>query len=158
MSAIAVVGSVAFDTIETPSGRATEVLGGSATHFAVAARYFAPVHLIAVVGDDFPATEREYLAGRGIDLAGLEVRPGKTFRWGGRYHEDLNLRDTLSLELNVFADFRPTVAAAVRRTPYVFLANIDPALQQDLRCHLRAAAGSAPGARGPRSGAPQRSR
>jgi len=130
VSAVAVVGSVAFDDIETPAGRATHVLGGSATHFAVAASYFCPVHLIAVVGDDFPADEREYLASRGIDLSGLEVRPGRTFRWSGRYHEDLNVRDTLALELNVFADFRPDVAAAVRRAPYVFLANIDPALQQ----------------------------
>ncbi|HSV05603.1 MAG TPA: PfkB family carbohydrate kinase [Candidatus Binatus sp.] len=132
MSEIAVVGSVAFDTIETPTGRATDVLGGSATHFAVAARYFAPVHLIAVVGDDFPGAERDYLAGRGIDLAGLEVRPGKTFRWAGRYHEDLNVRDTVALELNVFADFRPRVAPAVRSAAYVFLANIDPRLQADV--------------------------
>ena len=132
MSEIAVVGSVAFDTIETPTGRATDVLGGSATHFAVAARYFAPVHLIAVVGDDFPETERDYLAGRGIDLAGLEVRRGKTFRWAGRYHEDLNVRDTVALELNVFADFRPRVAPAVRSAAYVFLANIDPRLQADV--------------------------
>jgi sugar/nucleoside kinase (ribokinase family) len=132
VSEIAVVGSVAFDTIETPTGRATDVLGGSATHFAVAARYFAPVHLIAVVGDDFPGAERDYLAGRGIDLAGLEVRPGKTFRWAGRYHEDLNVRDTVALELNVFADFRPRVAPAVRSAAYVFLANIDPRLQADV--------------------------
>ena len=130
MSTVAVVGSVAFDDIETPAGRATNVLGGSATHFAVAASYFAPVHLIAVVGEDFPAVEREYLASRGIDLSGLEVRRGRTFRWSGRYHEDLNVRDTLALELNVFADFQPVVDAAVRRAPYVFLANIDPTLQR----------------------------
>jgi len=112
VSAIAVVGSVAFDTIETPSGRATEILGGSATHFAVAARYFAPVHLIAVVGDDFPATEREYL----------------------------NVRDTIALELNVFADFRPRVTPAVRKAPYVFLANIDPRLQADVLAQFEAPA------------------
>jgi sugar/nucleoside kinase (ribokinase family) len=127
---IAVVGSVAFDTIETPIARAEEVLGGSATHFAVAASYFAPVQLLAVVGEDFPDAEREYLAGRGIDLSGLEVREGRTFRWTGRYHEDLNVRDTLSLELNVFADFRPTVSPAIRTAPIVFLANIDPRLQE----------------------------
>jgi sugar/nucleoside kinase (ribokinase family) len=131
-SAIAVVGSVAFDTIETPVGRAEEVLGGSATHFAVAASYFAPVNLVAVVGEDFPEAEREYLASRGIDLSGLEVRPGRTFRWTGRYHEDMNLRDTLSLELNVFADFRPTLSEKVRRSPIVFLANIDPTLQDSV--------------------------
>ena len=131
-AAIAVVGSVAFDTIETPVGRAEEVLGGSATHFAVAASYFAPVNLVAVVGEDFPEAEREYLASRGIDLSGLEVRPGRTFRWTGRYHEDMNLRDTLSLELNVFADFRPTLSEKVRRSPIVFLANIDPTLQDSV--------------------------
>lgn len=128
--AIAVVGSVAFDTIETPTGRAEEVLGGSATHFAVAASYFAPVRLVAVVGEDFPRDARDYLASRGIDLSGLEVGSGRSFRWTGRYHEDLNVRDTLKLELNVFADFKPRLAEAVRRTPYVFLANIDPTLQE----------------------------
>jgi sugar/nucleoside kinase (ribokinase family) len=128
-SPIAVVGSVAFDTIETPGGRADEVLGGSATHFAVAASYFAPVQLVAVVGDDFPAAERDFLAGRGIDLSGLEVRRGRTFRWTGRYHEDMNVRDTLALELNVFADFQPKLGATQRTTPIVFLANIQPTLQ-----------------------------
>jgi sugar/nucleoside kinase (ribokinase family) len=132
VSKVAVVGSVAFDDIETPAGSAKNVLGGSATHFAVAASFFAPVHLIGVVGEDFPAEDRDYLAGRGIDLGGLEVAKGRTFRWSGRYHEDLNVRDTLSLELNVFADFQPAVAAAVRDVPYVFLANIDPRLQADV--------------------------
>jgi len=129
VSGIAVIGSVAFDDIETPGGRADDVLGGSATHFAVAASFFAPVHLIAVVGDDFPKAERDYLASRGIDLSGLESRPGKTFRWTGRYHEDLNVRDTLRLDLNVFAEFQPRVSAATRRLPYVYLGNIAPALQ-----------------------------
>jgi sugar/nucleoside kinase (ribokinase family) len=129
VSGISVVGSVAFDTIETPAGRAEHELGGSATHFAVAASYFAPVHLVAVVGEDFPAAEREFLASRGIDLTGLEIRPGRTFRWTGRYHEDMNVRDTLALELNVFADFQPRLGPAQRRTPIVFLANIQPALQ-----------------------------
>lgn len=128
--AIAVVGSVAFDTIETPAGRAEEELGGSATHFAVAASFFTTVHLVAPVGDDFPASARAYLAGRGIDLGGLERRPGRTFRWHGRYHEDVNRRDTLHLDLGVFAEFRPTVSAAVRRAPIVFLGNIDPRLQE----------------------------
>jgi sugar/nucleoside kinase (ribokinase family) len=130
VSGIAVVGSVAFDTIETPAGRADRVLGGSATHFAVAASFFAPVHLVGVVGDDFPAEDRAYLAERGIDLSGLEVRPGRTFFWHGRYHEDVNVRDTLVLELNVFADFRPRIADGIRRAPYVFLGTIDPSLQQ----------------------------
>jgi sugar/nucleoside kinase (ribokinase family) len=128
-AAVAVVGSVAFDTIETPMGIAEEVLGGSATHFAVAASYFAPVRLVAVVGEDFPEAERDYLASRDIDLSGLEVRPGRTFRWSGRYHEDMNVRDTVALELNVFADFHPTLSSQTRGAPLVFLANIDPLLQ-----------------------------
>jgi len=127
--AIAVIGSVAFDTLETPHGRADDELGGSALHFAVAASFFAPVRLLAPVGADFPEEARGYLAGRGIDLSGLETRPGTTFRWHGRYHQDMNRRDTLHLDLGVFAGFLPTVTAAVRSTPYVFLGNIDPTLQ-----------------------------
>lgn len=127
--AIAVIGSVAFDTLETPAGRADDELGGSALHFAVAASLFTKVHLVAPVGRDFPRAARDYLADRGIDLSGLEERDGTTFRWHGRYHEDVNLRDTLALDLGVFADFRPTVSAAIRRAPFVFLGNIDPRLQ-----------------------------
>ena len=128
--AIAVVGSVAFDTIETPTARADDVLGGSATHFAMSASYFAPVHLVGVVGDDFPADARALLASRNIDLAGLEVRAGRTFRWTGRYHEDMNVRDTLDLQLNVFADFQPRLSPAIKQAPFVFLGNIDPRLQE----------------------------
>jgi sugar/nucleoside kinase (ribokinase family) len=127
---IAVIGSVAFDTLETPSGRADHELGGSATHFAVAASFFAPVRLVAPVGDDFPPAARDYLVGRGIDCSGLERRAGRTFRWHGRYHEDMNKRDTLHLDLGVFAGFAPDVAADTRRAPYVFLGNIDPTLQR----------------------------
>jgi sugar/nucleoside kinase (ribokinase family) len=127
---ILVVGSVAFDTIETPhSGRADEVLGGSAAYFAVAASYFAPVKLVAVVGEDFPSHERDFLASRNIDLTGLTVAKGKTFRWTGRYHEDLNIRDTLDLQLNVFSDFSPVLPDGYRDSPFVFLANINPSLQ-----------------------------
>ena len=126
---ILVVGSVAFDTIETPYGRAEEVLGGSAAYFAVAASYFARVNLVAVVGADFPAHERAFLASRDIDLEGLEVRKGRTFRWSGRYHEDMNVRDTLDLQLNVFSDFSPVLPARYRNAPFVFLANINPGLQ-----------------------------
>jgi sugar/nucleoside kinase (ribokinase family) len=129
VSAITVVGSVAFDTIETPAGRAERVLGGSATHFAVAASYFAPVHLIGVVGDDFPAEERAYLASRSIDLANLDHKAGRTIFWHGRYHEDVNVRDTLTFDPGVFTGFEPRLSAAARRAPYVFLANIDPTLQ-----------------------------
>jgi sugar/nucleoside kinase (ribokinase family) len=127
---ILVVGSVAFDTIETPhSGRADEVLGGSAAYFAVAASYFAPVKLVAVVGEDFPSHERDFLASRNIDLTGLTIAKGKTFRWTGRYHEDLNIRDTLDLQLNVFSDFSPVLPDGYRDSPFVFLANINPSLQ-----------------------------
>jgi sugar/nucleoside kinase (ribokinase family) len=126
---ILVVGSVALDTVETPSGRADEVLGGSAAYFAVAASYFAPVKVVAVIGDDFPAHERAVLSSPNIDLEGLEVRKGRTFRWTGRYHEDMNIRDTLDLQLNVFADFAPVLPARYRDAPFVFLGNINPGLQ-----------------------------
>jgi sugar/nucleoside kinase (ribokinase family) len=126
---ILVIGSVAFDTIETPTSRVEEVLGGSAAYFAVAASYFAPVKLVAVVGDDFPAHERAFLASRNIDLEGLEVKKGRTFRWTGRYHEDMNIRDTLDLQLNVFSDFLPVLPTSYQDAPFVFLANINPGLQ-----------------------------
>jgi sugar/nucleoside kinase (ribokinase family) len=125
-----VIGSVAFDTLETPAGRADDELGGSATHFAVAASFFAPVRLVAPVGDDFPESIVRDLTARGVDCTGLERKPGRTFRWHGRYHEDMNRRDTLDLDLGVFAGFQPHVAAAVRNAPYVFLGNIDPGLQR----------------------------
>jgi sugar/nucleoside kinase (ribokinase family) len=128
--AIAVIGSVAFDTLETPQGRADDELGGSALHFAVAASFFGPVHLVAPVGGDFPGEARAYLEQRGVDLSGLETCVGTTFRWHGRYHEDMNRRDTLHLDLGVFAGFVPTLSAPVRAARYVFLGNIDPALQQ----------------------------
>jgi sugar/nucleoside kinase (ribokinase family) len=125
-----VIGSVAFDTLETPAGRADDELGGSATHFAVAASFFAPVRLVAPVGDDFPESIVRDLTARAIDCTGLERKPGRTFRWHGRYHEDMNRRDTLDLDLGVFAGFQPHVATAVRNAPYVFLGNIDPGLQR----------------------------
>lgn len=127
--AIAVVGSVAFDTLETPAGRADDELGGSAVHFAVAASFFAPVHLVAPIGDDFPESALRYLGSRGIDVQGLERRAGRTFRWHGRYHEDVNKRDTLHLDLGVFADFQPRISVAIQQAPFVFLGNIDPTLQ-----------------------------
>jgi sugar/nucleoside kinase (ribokinase family) len=126
---IVVVGSVFFDSIETPHGKVDRALGGAATYFSVAASYFAPVKMVATVGDDFPADERRFLESRGIDLSGLEVRPGRTGFWSGRYHEDMNQRDTLDLQLNVFADFRPRLPESYRDAQYVFLANIDPKLQ-----------------------------
>jgi len=127
---IVVVGSVAYDSLETPSGNAPDVLGGSATYFSVAARFFAPVSIVAVVGSDFKPESRQLLVDRSIDLRGLEQRPGKTFRWHGRYHEDMNHRDTLSLAMNVFETFSPVLLPDQRRCDYLFLGNIAPELQE----------------------------
>lgn len=126
---ILVVGSVAFDSVETPFGKADDVLGGSATYFSTSATYFSTVKLVAVVGDDFPKEHCEMLQERGVDLEGLQQVPGKTFRWKGRYEYDLNQAHTLDTQLNVFSDFDPEIPEAYRKAPYVFLANIDPELQ-----------------------------
>ncbi len=131
-SPILVVGSVALDDIQTPGGAVREAFGGSASYFALAARHFAPVRVVAVVGEDFPGAHRALLEKRGIDTLGLEVAPGKTFRWGGRYAEDLNERTTLFTHLNVFESFHPRIPETHRRTPYVFLGNIHPALQTEV--------------------------
>lgn len=127
--AILVVGSVAFDTVTTPAGRGVEILGGSATHFSVAASFFEPVRLVAVVGEDFRAEHRKPLEERGVDLSGLQVAPGRTFRWEGEYGDDLNSARTIDTQLNVFAGFDPVLPDAWRATPVLFLANIDPDLQ-----------------------------
>jgi sugar/nucleoside kinase (ribokinase family) len=120
-----VVGSVALDTLETPFGRRADVLGGSASYFASCASYFLPTRVVAVVGEDFPSEHVEFLGSRGIDLAGLVRRPGKTFRWSGRYEFDLNTAHTLETQLNVFADFKPDLPEHFRDSAYVFLGNID---------------------------------
>jgi sugar/nucleoside kinase (ribokinase family) len=127
---IVVVGSVAYDDVETTRGNVTDALGGSASFFAVAARFFTPVSVVAVVGSDFKAEDRQRLVDRGIDLRALEQREGKTFHWHGRYHEDMNVRDTISLELNVFEGFAPNLLPDQRRCDYLFLANIAPELQE----------------------------
>jgi sugar/nucleoside kinase (ribokinase family) len=126
---ILVVGSVFFDSIETPHGKIDRALGGAATYFSVAASFFTGVQMVAAVGEDFPQAEVDFLRRRGIDLSGLQVRAGRTGFWAGRYHEDMNQRDTLDLQLNVFADFQPQLPASHRAAQYVFLANIDPKLQ-----------------------------
>ncbi len=127
---ILVVGSVAFDTVETPFGKVTEALGGSATYFSTSASYFAPVKLVAVVGSDFPQEHITVLKGRGIDVSGLQtVAGGKTFRWKGKYEYDLNQAQTLDTQLNVFSNFDPQLNDGHKDSPYVFLANIDPDLQ-----------------------------
>lgn len=135
---LVVVGSVALDTVETPKGRADDVLGGAALYFSLAASFFTAVRMVGVVGADFPRATLDELRQRGIDLAGVEEAPGSTFRWTGRYHEDVNVRDTLHLDLGVFADFRPRLPEAYRDSQYVFLANIDPVLQASVLDQLRA--------------------
>jgi len=127
---ILVVGSVAYDTVETPIGRAERVLGGSASFFSVAASFFAPVNLVGVVGNDFGDAQLAAFRGRPIDLTGLERMPGKTFHWQGRYSQDLNSRDTICTELNVFEFFEPKIPEGYRRSELVFLGNIDPGLQR----------------------------
>ncbi len=129
---ILVVGSVAIDDIETPFGKADNVLGGSAVYIAVASSYFvSPVRLVGVVGGDYPKGAIEFLNNRGIDLEGLEViQDGKTFHWSGKYHYDLNNRDTLSLKLNVFEKFDPKIPESYKKTKYICLGNIDPVLQR----------------------------
>jgi sugar/nucleoside kinase (ribokinase family) len=125
-----VVGTVAFDSIETPVGMVDHVLGGSATFFSYAASFFTTPRLVAVVGEDFPAEFRQLLAGRKIDTAGLQTEPGgKTFYWKGRYHQDMNTRDTLELHLNVLETFDPVVPEGFRDSTHVFLANSGPATQ-----------------------------
>lgn len=130
--AIVVVGSLGLDTIETPAGRVEEVLGGSAAYFSLAARHFLPVSLVAVVGTDFPDAARQALVHPELDLSGLEVLDGRTFRWEGVYSEDMNTRETLRTELNVFERFRPKLHEGIRSLQNVFLANIDPVLQREV--------------------------
>jgi sugar/nucleoside kinase (ribokinase family) len=127
---ILVVGSVAYDTVETPFGRAERVLGGSASFFSVAASFFSPVNLVGVVGSDFGEEQLAAFGGRPIDLEGLERAPGDTFHWQGRYSYDLNARDTLRTDLNVFEFFEPRIPERYRRSSHVFLGNIDPVLQR----------------------------
>jgi sugar/nucleoside kinase (ribokinase family) len=124
-----VVGSLAFDAIETPYGKVDHTLGGAASYFALAASYFAPVRIVAIVGDDFTAKDEAVFRGRHIDLAGVEHVPGKTFFWAGRYSQNMNERTTLATELNVFADFEPTLPAAYCDSSFICLGNIDPSLQ-----------------------------
>ncbi len=127
-----VVGSVAFDAIETPFGRVERTVGGAATYFSLAASFFTRVNLVGVVGDDFTVKHEEVFRGRSVDLAGLERAQGKTFFWSGKYHENLNDRTTLATDLNVFAEFRPKLPESFRKSDYIFLANIDPTLQRSV--------------------------
>lgn len=127
-----VVGSVAFDALESPYGKVDRAVGGAATYFAVAASFFTQVNLVGVVGDDFSAKDAQIFRGRRIDTEGLERASGKTFFWAGRYSKDLNERVTLATELNVFADFKPKLPEKYKKSKFVFLANIAPELQRDV--------------------------
>ena len=137
MHPIVTVGSVAFDSVKTPFGEASRVVGGAATYFSVAASFFTDVRLVGVVGDDFSDEEMGVFAGRRIDTAGLQRVAGETFRWKGEYGFDLNTRETIYTHLNVFDRFRPVLPDAYRSTPFVFLANIHPALQTEVLTQVR---------------------
>jgi sugar/nucleoside kinase (ribokinase family) len=126
---VLVVGSVALDSVETPFGKAEEVLGGSANYFAASASHQTSVQLVGVVGSDYPMAKLEPLKARGVDFAGLETAQGESFRWRGRYRHDLNSAETLETRLGVFSHFQPKIPAQFKAADYVFLANIDPRLQ-----------------------------
>ena len=134
---ILVVGTVAFDSIETPFGAAERILGGSASYFALAASYFAPVRVVGVIGQDFPEEYLNLFTERRIDLQGLRREQGETFHWRGRYHEDINIRDTLELHLNVLSTFTPRLPEQYRDAEYVFLGNIDPIMQIEVLDQIR---------------------
>ena len=131
-----VVGSVAYDGVETPHGKVDRMLGGSCSYIALAAGFFTQPRIVAVVGDDFADEDSRFLASRGIDLAGLERVPGKTFFWAGVYSHDMNERETLTTELNVFADFNPRLPDSYRAAPYLLLGNIQPALQNSVKAQM----------------------
>jgi len=131
--AITVVGSVAFDTVETPSGRIDRCLAGAATYFSLAASYFTDVRVVAVVGEDFTNKEQAVFDARGIDTRGVERAPGKSFFWVGSYLDNLNEAKTMQTDLNVFASFEPKVPEAYQDSEFLFLANIDPVLQKRVR-------------------------
>jgi sugar/nucleoside kinase (ribokinase family) len=129
---VLVVGSVALDSVETPFGKADQVIGGSGTFFSASASHLSPVQLVGVVGDDYPLAQLEPLKQRGVDMAGLEHARGESFRWRGRYRHDLNSAETLETRLGVFSHFSPKIPSQFRNAPFVFLANIDPRLQLDV--------------------------
>ena len=129
---VLVVGSVAFDSVKTPEREANDAIGGSATYFSAAASFYAPVDVIAVVGNDFPLESLDFLRERQVDISGLEVKEGKTFRWAGEYAADMNDRRTIDTQLNVFSGFKPVLADRHRAHDHVFLANLDPDLQRDV--------------------------
>jgi sugar/nucleoside kinase (ribokinase family) len=134
---VLVVGTVAFDSIEAPAGSVEKILGGSASYFALGASYFAPVRMVGVIGQDFPQDYLDLFTQRGIDIDGIEREQGDTFHWRGRYHEDINQRDTIELHLNVLAGFNPKLPESYRDAEYVFLGNIDPVIQMEVVEQIR---------------------
>jgi sugar/nucleoside kinase (ribokinase family) len=141
---LVVVGSVAYDGVETPHGRVDRMLGGAATYISLASSYFTQTSLVAVVGDDFAHDDTQLLLDHGIDLEGLERVTGKTFFWAGKYTPDMNDRITLTTDLNVFANFQPKLPRRYLSEPYLLLGNIQPGLQRQVRAqmkHLRLAGG-----------------
>jgi sugar/nucleoside kinase (ribokinase family) len=131
-----VVGSVAYDGVETPHGKVDRMLGGACTYIALSASFFTEPRIVAVVGDDFAERDYDLLAARGIDLTGLQRVPGKTFFWSGVYSHDMNDRETLITELNVFADFDPKLPDTYKSAPYLLLGNIQPALQRSVKAQM----------------------
>ena len=136
---LVVIGSVAYDAIETPQGKRERTLGGACTYIALSASYFTKTSIVAVVGEDFAQEDRSVLAEKGVDLDGLEQVPGKTFFWSGVYSEDMNDRKTLRTDLNVFADFQPKLPSSYASQPYLFLGNIQPSLQSGVRRQMSGA-------------------
>ena len=133
---LVVVGSVAYDGVETPHGKVDRMLGGAATYIGLAASFFTDVKIVGIVGDDFAPEDRDLLSGCGIDREGLEQVPGKTFFWRGVYSEDMNDRTTLQTDLNVFANFNPKLPQSYRSEPYLMLGNIQPELQRGVRAQM----------------------
>lgn len=133
-----VVGSVAYDGLTTPAGKVDRILGGACTYISLASSYFTPASIVGVVGADFDQEDWDFLASRGIGLEGLQRVPGKTFFWAGVYSDDMNDRETLTTELNVFADFNPQLPEDYRKAPYLMLGNIQPALQKSVRAQMKA--------------------
>ena len=129
---ILVVGSVALDAVETPFAKVENILGGAASIFTTAASIYSQVNLVAVVGSDFPREHLDFWRKRTVNLTGLQIQEGKTFRWSGRYHMDMNARDTLDTQLGVYADFHPVIPAEYKQSPLLFLANIQPELQLEV--------------------------
>ncbi|MEZ5401274.1 MAG: PfkB family carbohydrate kinase [Bryobacteraceae bacterium] len=130
---LVVVGSLAYDAVETPHGKVDRMLGGACTYISLSASFFTPVSIVGVVGDDFASEDADLLHSRNINLEGMERVPGKTFFWSGVYSEDMNDRTTLQTDLNVFADFNPKLPETYRKHPYLFLGNIQPELQRNVK-------------------------